>query len=205
MIKKPKNWENVVATKEKRPLPEGGYVVRIVAAKVRNYSSADGSSYDRLEIALDIEEGDYKGFYAEDFKAQQQEDKRWKGTLRQYIPLDDGSEKDQWTQSVFKAMTSAIEESNPGYHWDWDEQKLKGKMVGCLFRLEEWSVNGKCGWKAQPFKFISADQVRKGQYKTPKFKPHRDHPDDTPQKFGSASVDVPYEEVESEDEGDLPF
>ena len=137
MIKKPKNWENVQAAKERAVLPAGGYVVKIIAAKVASYPSSDGSCFEKLEIALDIDDGDYKGFYDAEYKSQTQEERKWKGVLRQYLPLDDGSDRDEWTKSSLKALTDAVEDSNSGYRWDWDETKLKGKEVGCIFRLEE--------------------------------------------------------------------
>ena len=209
MIKKPSNWENVQASKERVSLPAGGYVVKIVGAKVQSYPASDGTYFDKLEIALDIIEGDHKGFYDADFRAQTGEDKKWRGVLRQYLPKDDGSEKDEWTKSSLKALIEAVEESNSGLHWDWDETKLKGKTVGCLFRLEEWAVDGKKGWKAQPFKFIPVEDVRKGKFKMPKFKAHRDYPDDTPDSYESSSKKEEggfggFQPIDA-DEGDLPF
>ena len=208
MIKKPKNWENVQAAKERAVLPAGGYVVKIIAAKVASYPSSDGSCFEKLEIALDIAEGEYKDFYDSEYKSQTQEERKWKGVLRQYLPTDDGSDRDEWTKSSLKALTDAVEDSNSGYHWDWDETKLKGKTVGCLFRLEEWAVDGKKGWKAQPFKFIPVEDVRKGKFKAPKFKAHRDYPDDTPDSYESAKKDegsfAGFQPIDA-DEGDLPF
>jgi len=169
MLKKPNNWENVKAATERETLPKGGYVVKILDAKTITYGTAP-NTFDKLEISLDIVEGDFKDFYANDYRAQMQEDKKWKGILRQYTPKDDGSEKDEWTKSSFKAMTEAIEESNTGYHFDWDEAHTKGKIVGCLFRSEEWEYNGKTGFATHAFKFVSADNIRQGKFKMPKDK-----------------------------------
>lgn len=204
MINKPNNWDSVQAAQERVKLPAGGYVVKIMGAKVAQYSNNEGQTFEKLEMALDIIEGEYKDFYEKDFKLQNTEDKKWKGVLKQYIFKDDGTEKDEWTKSLFKAMTNAIEDSNNGYHWDWNETKLKGKIVGCLFRLEEWEVNGKTGWKTQPFKFIPVDDVRNEKYKIPKFKPHKNHPNDTPDDEGKVQNQaMQFEPIE--DEGDLPF
>ena len=159
------NWENVKASTEKEILPKGGYVVKILDAKQVDY---DWGS--KLEVSVDIIEGEFKDFYANDYRAQQQEDKKWKGVLRQYIAKDDGSEKDEWTKSSFKAMTDSIEDSNSGYHWDWNEAQLKGKIVGCLFRLEEWDYDGKTGFATHCFKFIPAENIRNGKLKIPKDK-----------------------------------
>lgn len=214
MIKKPTNWENVKAATDRPQLPEGGYIVKIIGAKVVSYDTQSGGKVDKLEIGIDIAEGEYKGFYQADFESgkRQNEDYKWKGVLRQYLPMNDGSERDEWTKSSFKAMLEAIEDSNNGYRYDWDkpESQLKDKIVGCVFRLEEWSMEGgsKKGWKAQPFKFIPVESIRSGKFKKPKFKPHRDYPNDTPDNYQSSTVSggaisQGFEVIE--DEGDLPF
>ena len=82
--------------------------------------------------------GDYEGFYAKEYKAQQSEDKKWHCNYLLNIPNDDGSEKDNWTKRRFKTFTEALEESNPGYRFDWDEQKFKGKIAGGLFNEREY-------------------------------------------------------------------
>jgi len=180
----------VKASTERVQLPKGGYIVKILNAKQMDY---DWGS--KLDVSVDITDGENKDFYANDYRSQTQEDKKWKGVLRQYIPKDDGSEKDEWTKSSFKAMTDSIEVSNPGYHWDWDEAHLKGKTVGCLFRLEEWSMNGRTGWKTQPFKFVPIDTIKSGKFKVPSDKPLAN------QTVSQSGQD--FEEIPSDD--DLPF
>ena len=190
------NWENVKAATERPVLPAGAYIVEIKNAKVVEYSGSNGS-FERFELALDICEGDFKDFYADDYRAQTGEDKKWKGVLRQYLPKDDGTEKDEWTKSTLKALITAIEDSNPAYHWDWDETKLRGKKVGCLFRNEEWEYNEKSGFKAQPFKFIAIDKVRTGNYKLPKDKLLKRE-----DEYGSTSAVGNYKDIPDDD---LPF
>ncbi len=189
------NWENIKAAKEYVPLPAGGYVCQIQGAKIKEYATRDGGSFERMEIALDILEGDFKGFYQQDFDSQNTEDKRWRGVLRLYLPKGDGTEQDGWTASRLKAAIEAVEASNAGYHWDWDEKKLKGKMLGCLFRSEEWEYNGKTGWKAQPFKAVDADTIRQNKFTIPKEKSLSDkNPSQTSQQDFSPI-----------DDNDLPF
>ena len=63
-IKKPDNWENVKAAAEREKLPVGAYICKILKAGVRTYESRDGSStFEKLEIAFDIAEGDFTGHY----------------------------------------------------------------------------------------------------------------------------------------------
>lgn len=147
-------------------LPAGGYVAKILNAEEVSY---DWGSV--LLISFDILEGDYKDFFATDYKGQDREDKKWRGTYRLNEPKDDGSEKDGWTKRTFGNAIWAIEESNPGYHWDWDETTMKGKIVGVLFRDREWEMNGNTGWTTECCALTSANDIRKGKFRQPKAKP----------------------------------
>ena len=113
-------------------LPAGGYVAKILNAEEISYSW--GSV---LLISFDIIEGQFKDFFSTDYKNQDREDKKWRGTYRLSVPKDDGSEKDGWTKRTFGNAIWSIEASNPGYHWDWNETALKGKTVGVLYRNRE--------------------------------------------------------------------
>lgn len=165
------NWQNVKPATERMQLPAGGYICKIMGAEVKQYPSKDGGIFEKLEISLDILQGEYKDFYAEDYRSQINEDKRWRGVLRQYLPKDDGSDKDEWTKSNLKALTDAIEDSNNGYHWDWDEKGLKGKTVGCLFRREQWAMDGREGWIVRPFRPVPVSYIEEGDFKVPADKP----------------------------------
>lgn len=147
-------------------LPVGGYVAKILNAEEVTY---DWGSV--LLVSFDVIEGDYRDFFAKDYKAQDSEDKKWRGTYRLNIPKDDGSEKDGWTKRTFGNAMWAIESSNPGYHWNWDEASLKNKVVGVLFRNREWEMNGNTGWTTECCAMTSVDDIRQGTFKTPKDKP----------------------------------
>lgn len=166
MINKPRNWDNVQAFADRPKLPVGAYVCKINQAAVR-----DSDYGPQLCLVFDIAEGEYSGFYAADFKSSQQQDKKWKGVLRQFLPKDDGSDKDEWTKSSLKGLLTAIENSNYGFIWNWDERSLAGKEIGIIFRNEEWEYNGKTGWTARPYRGCSVDTVRDGTYTLPKDKP----------------------------------
>lgn len=159
-------YENTQAIKDKEALPSGGYIAKIIAAKEVTY---DWGS--RLEIAVEITEGEKKGYFQRQFDSQTGEDKKWKGVLRQSVPRDDGSEADDWTKRKFKTNIEAIEDSNPGYHWDWDEKKLKDKAVGLLVRQKEWEFGGRTGWAPECIAFTSVQNIRDGEFKLPKDKP----------------------------------
>ena len=189
------DYETTQAAGEFEKLPKGAYEVRIKQAKVVAYKGKDGSSFEKLEIVFDIDKGEYAGYYRRNLESQQQEDKKWKGVLRIYVPKDDGSEKDQWTKRKFKAIIQAIEDSNPGYHWDWNESGLKGKIVGCIFQWKEWAMNGKSGWFANPYNFIDVAKVRSGEFKLP---------DDKPLPKDQKPFDLNIS-AEDDSEEDLPF
>ena len=164
------NYETTQTISARAQLPVGAYICRILKAEEKVYNSSKGE-WHKLEISFDISEGEHKDFYANDYKAQTAEDKKWKGVMRMNIPTDDGSEADGWAKRSFKTNILAIEESNNGYHWDWNEAQLKGKTVGIVFRSEEWEYNGKRGWRTAPFKMVPAADVKSGNIKIPDPKP----------------------------------
>ena len=69
-------------------LPAGGYVAKILDAKVQNYDFGD-----KLVLSFDIAEGQYNGFFKRDYTQNPNEDKKWRGTFRLSIPKDDGIER----------------------------------------------------------------------------------------------------------------
>lgn len=164
-------------------LPAGGYVAKILNAEEKRYDWGDV-----LLISFDISEGERTGFFNKDYQENANEDKKWRGTYRLPIPKDDGSERDGWTKNTFGGAMWAIEESNPGYAWDWDEKTLKGKTVGVLFRNKEWEMNGNTGWTTECCKLESADDIRNGKFRMPKDKPLKN-------KQSNASDFVPNVEV----------
>ena len=78
-------YENVQVSDFEK-LPKGAYEVKIMDAKEVSYTGKDGSPFSKLEIAFEIATGEFAGFYRRNFDAQTQEDKKWKGVMRLYIP-----------------------------------------------------------------------------------------------------------------------
>lgn len=192
------NWGRVQKTTDFTPLPVGGYVCRIQGAKIREGDNANGH-WESLDIAFDIIEGEYSGFYRQDYDRQSQEDKRWRGVFKLFFPKGDGSRNDEYSASRFKDLACALEESNPGYHWDWDESKLKNKLIGIVFRNEEWEYNGNTGWKAQPFKAYEVEAIRQNKFKLPKERALKGN-------SNTAAALPKFEDaVEIENDDDLPF
>lgn len=203
MIRKPNNWNEVKEFTDRPKLPLGAYVCKVKRAVVQSTDYGD-----QLCILFDIAEGEFKDFFKVDFDSSTVENKKWKGVLRQFIPRDDGSEKDEWTKSSFKGMITSFEKSNPGYQWNWDESSLAGKTIGILFRNEEWEYDGKTGWAVRPFRAISIDSVRSNDFMLPKDKPLKNKAPATAGYQASAYNNYgsfgDYTEL-TDDNGELPF
>jgi len=122
-------------------LPVGAYLGYVIDAKV------EGLKPDQsLVLAIDVAEGEYKDFFMNKLAAQKkagsQYEVKYKGTYRLRIPNPD-NKKAMYPQTDLKRMNDMIfrfEKSNPGFHWDGDEQKLKGLQVG--FSMQEDEYNG---------------------------------------------------------------
>lgn len=151
-------------------LQPGGYVLKILNIKVE---PTDWGS--RLAIQFDIAEGEFKGFFDKLYKAtpDEWENKKWKGSMRLSIPHNTGDEtKFKKSLGYFKSQIQAFENSNANLHIDcerdWDENVLKGKLVGDLFNEKEWEKDGKTGWFTQCKRFVSANDIRSGNFTIPK-------------------------------------
>lgn len=164
------NWDNVqAASGQQGELEPGGYICKIMGAEIVTYHGQNGD-FDKLEVSVDIDKGDFKGYYAENYRAQAQwgKDQKWKGTLHLYAPTNGDSPQAKRSQAIFKAFTDAVEASNPGYKWNWDEATLKGKHIGVMFRSEEYDYNGYHGWKTRPFKAENTAYIKAGKFEVPK-------------------------------------
>ena len=175
-------------------LPAGGYVAKIMGTKIEEYSWGDV-----FIISFDIIEGEYKDFFTNQYRTNTNEDKKWKGNYRLNIP----SEKSKYPESDKKRFNNAmwaIEESNKGYHWDWNEKTLKDKKIGVLFRNKEFEKNdGTTGWFSECCSVIDIDSIKNGKFKTPKDKPLSNKTNNTAARDIS---DTDFEEISDED---LPF
>lgn len=172
-IKRFNDYETTQAYQDYQQLPKGGYVLKILNAEV-----CENSIGQYIKISCDVAEGEYSGFFAAEYKNQQSEDKKWHCNYLLNVPNDDGSEKDGWTKRRFKTVTEAMEDSNPGYHFDWDEQKFKGKLIGGIFNEREYEKNdGSIGKVTNLAQMCSVEKIRTGNYKLPADKKVQRKPD----------------------------
>lgn len=173
------------------PLPAGGYVVKILNAKVESYDWGEV-----LVLAFDVCEGEHKDFFRKQFNANTNEDKKWKGTYRTTVP-DENSKYFEGNRRAFNNLIYALEDSNSGYHYDCDELKFKGKLLGALYRNKEWSFNGKTGWTTECCAVTDVKAIREGDFKMPKDKPLN------AEKAAVQSSSAPMNDLTDDD--DLPF
>lgn len=174
---------------EYEKLEPGGYVCRII--KVTAEEKAYGTL---LRIGFDIVEGDHAGYYKRtyDRKAKDNAAAKWPGMYYQTIKADD--------LKYFKGFMTAIEESNPGYKWNWDENTLKGKLFGGIFGEEEYEGNDgkvhtsvKCQWVR------SIETVRSGKFEIPEPKKLQQKPST------NSTQDEVYPGFADSSDSDLPF
>lgn len=173
MIKKFNDFETTRSyTSGSESLPRGGYVCKIIGAKP--IETKFGQS---IKVAFDIAEGEYAGYYQAKYDTNTNEDKKWPGVYLLNVPTDDGSQKDGWTKRKFRTFTDALEDSNAGYHFDWDETKFKGKLIGFVFNYREFETDdGGTGWTPNAANSTSVDAIRNGKYKIPADRPLKNRP-----------------------------
>lgn len=164
-IQKFDDFDDVQAYGGFSPLPKGGYVVRIKAADI-----CQNSVGQYVKIAADIEEGEHKGYFARDFENQKSYQK-WHCYYFLSVPNNDGTERDTWSKRKFKTCINALETSNPGYKFDWDESKFKGLLVGGLFNYREYvKSDGSIGRSINFAQMVDAERIRSGNYTLPEDK-----------------------------------
>ena len=165
-MKQYEGFKSEASGKKYPMLPAGTYVAGIKNVKL------DGQEPDQqLVLRLDVIEGEYAGYYTKRYEndtqnagVQQQFQAKYKGDLRLQVPNPDNTNRShpEWDIRIFNNAIWCIEQSNPGYKWDWDEKKLKGKTVG--INVREGSFNG------NPYTQIGrlevADDVRQGIVET---------------------------------------
>jgi len=139
-------------TGEFETLEPGGYVCKItkVVCEEKPYG-------ELLRISFDIEEGEHKEFYKRKFvKAfEANSEAKWQGMYYQTVKTDD--------LRYFKGFITAIENSNSGFKFDFDEQKLVGKLFGGVFGQEEYeNSNGEVKLSTKCVQVRSVEKIREG-------------------------------------------
>lgn len=170
------NWNNIEATgnEEYKRLVPGGYICRITKVE-------DHPDKQYLYIEFDIADGEYMGYGASCLE------RNGFTPLRMYRSYTDKS------LGMFKGFIQAVEQSNTNFAFDWNEQKLVGRMVGVVLGEEEYKKQtGEVGtrWNART-KTTAA--IREGKFKVPEKKL-------LPQEQNTAPAFTPVDDSE-----ELPF
>ena len=140
-------------------LPKNAYVVRILNAKEKPWKDGNGSS---IEMAFDIAEGEYAGFYKKQFEQNTNEDKKWPNDaiFRLSIPQQ-GSESYVW--SNWNSFFADLEDSNNGFVFAGEISSLKNKIIGGKFYIEQSEYKGTVYDHTRMRWTCVADDVRKGK------------------------------------------
>jgi hypothetical protein len=175
-------------------LPKGGYIAKILDCKEESKNG-----YSWLAFSFDMSEGEHKGHFAEQYRANTNENKKWRGTYNAFIP-DESSQYYEDNLNKFKTMIANIEESNAGYHWDWDEAKLKGKTIGVIFGEKEFETESNGIIIVTECRGIrSVECIKQGKFKMPALKTLNGAPSVSTANTSSNAFN------EVDDDDDLPF
>lgn len=161
--------------------PVGAYVAEIKNVRLVE-ADGDKQKYDTLEMMIEIIEGEYKGRYTEVYNDQKErfgDNVKYKGIFRLRCPSKDDED---WVARKFGNNIWCVQESNPGYQWDMDEKKLKGKKVGISVRRRLYTYNGEDKETTEIGQFETIADVKAG-----KCKPMKDN--DRREKAEEASTD----------------
>lgn len=191
-MEKIEGYDTVQAlTGEYEILKPGGYICKIIAAKEEK--SKRGNRM--LTLALDIDEGDNKGFFMKKFEEMKKQKREPNQEIKYpnaaiYHQMLEGNDR---AVGFLKGLMTSLEASNPNFKWDWNEKKLVGLKCGAIFAEEEYEkLDGSVGTICK-VKFIRTTKcIEEGKFKIPELKK-------IPEKGDS------FEFAGAADNDDLPF
>ena len=173
------NWTDVEESTPFEKLPAGAYVVTITDVE-------DVAEKEYLNIVFDVREGEYAGFYSDDFGRNNPWAHRF---VRSYKETAEG---------MFKAFLTRLEESNRGFSvaaWQrtCDPRAFIGLEVGIVLQIELWTNDkGEDKSRMECVGVYAAQDIRNGDYKLPPVKDSRkDVPGGRPAK-AELYDDVPF-------------
>lgn len=157
-MRKISNWENIQESTSFKRLAPGGYIVKLLNVE-------DHPDKEYLKISFDIVEGDEKGYFKKQYDNDKRETRKWPNAgsfIRSY--------KDS-AASMFKGFVGAVERSNKGYSWDFNEKTLVGKLVGLIISDEQYqNQKGQIRERNYVAAVRSVDIIKKGEFDVPPLK-----------------------------------
>ena len=148
--------------------PVGAYLAEIQAARV-----VEQNDREVIELFMEITDGEYANRFHEVYEDQKErfgDSAKYKGIFKLTPPVD-GDE--DWRKRTFEGNLWCVQQSNPGYAWDWDEKKLKGKKVGISIRRRLYTYNGRDRETVEIGRFETIDDVKAGKVKPMRDKDNR--------------------------------
>ena len=153
-MSKPDGWDGAKSAKDgggAKDVPPGVHVC--VITDVSHGPSKAGN--ERLALSLDIAEGPHEGHYGK------------QGYRRaMYFQLTGRTKEgktDEKSLTRFKTLIETIEESNPGFKWDWEPHKLMGLLAAFAFEEVEEEYGGKTHARCKPRRPVPLEQAREGK------------------------------------------
>ena len=135
-----------------KPLPIGAYECTIVIAQ-ENKNEESGKT--TFKVGVDIARGEYKDYFKKMYDNDSRIDKKWNNNAVRYLAFEGEN------VAYFKGFLTCVENSNPGYKWNWDEKTLINKKICGVFQYEEYErQDGTKAVKVRLNKFRSLDKIK---------------------------------------------
>lgn len=182
------NWNDIPAETDgmRSKLQPGGYVVEITGI-------TNDPKKEYLKVVYDIAEGPEAGRYSDDWGTNSEHD---------YAHSFYRSYKEK-ALGMFKGFIQTVEASNPGYTWDWHEDKLPGKLIGIVLGNEEYMSNrGEIATRLTVRSVTTPEKIRAGEYIVPDTKRYKPKDGETAVASASSGPDYTQELIEDKD---IPF
>lgn len=162
-MEKPKNWDSVQAnTGDYESLKLGAH--EVIIKNAYEYTGTTGNTSLKIEVDIDGKD-EQKGFYQKQYDNNTNSNKKWPSASCKYISL----KEDDTCLALYKGFTTIIENSNPGYKWNFDEKTLIGKKLVGVYGLEEYEKQDRTiGTATKLVQFRSLDKLN--EIKIPKVK-----------------------------------
>lgn len=151
-MKKIEGYDLVNEAGEFKRLPAGIYGVKIT-------NVVDVPEKEYLEVYCDITKGAYTNYF--------------KSLVDSGLKDSSKSIRSYKTSALpfFKGFITAVEKTNPGYKWNWDEKTLIGKLVIAVFGEEEYKdTDGNIKVATKLVEFRSLEAYQQGKLVVPELK-----------------------------------
>ena len=167
------NYDLINEAGELKRLPAGPQICKIIEV-------VDKPDQEYLDVYFDISEGEFKGYFTALFENTS---KNYGRITRSYKPN---------ALPFFKQFITAVEKSNPGYKWIWDEKSLTNKTCVVNFREEEYLVDGSVKTMAKAYEIRSLEALKNGLIKTLPMKKLEVQPEQISPTVDLSGDDLPF-------------